>query len=129
MSDPSLRAFLEAEAPAAALLGRVDASQLSFTEEFAAASKSAVRLVVTEGLEVDLPLDALVDVKKETKRLTKQLEKIGKDVAGLEKRLGSSGFLSKASPEVVAETTGQLEEKKKAMAVVEQSLADLEVLA
>ena len=33
---------------AVALLGRVDASQLSFTGEFVAASASAVRLVVAE---------------------------------------------------------------------------------
>jgi valyl-tRNA synthetase len=47
----------------------------------------------------------------------------------LEKRLGSSGFLSKASPEVVAETAATLEEKKAAIAVVKKSLTDLEVLA
>ena len=129
VKDEVLRGILEGEAAAVALLGRVDASQLSFTGEFVAASASAVRLVVAKGVEIDLPLEALVDIAKEKKRLSKQLAKMEKDVAGLEKRLGSSGFLSKASPEVVAETAATLEEKKAAIAVVKKSLTDLEVLA
>ena len=82
--------------------------------------------VVSEGLECDLPMDQLVDAAKERKRLAKQRAALEKDSAGLERRLTSSGFLAKASPAVVAETTAALADKKEALAGVLRSLADLE---
>ena len=123
--NESLRDFLEIEADSCALLGRIDSSQLVFSSEFVPASNNAVRLVISEGLEVDLPLEALVDVAKEQARLSKQLIKLKKDVAGLEKRINSTGFLNNASPEIVAETKAQLDDKMKATSVIERSLNEL----
>ena len=50
-------------------------------------------------------------------------------VVGLEKRLGSSGFLSKASDDVVAETKQQLDEKKERLSTIQKSLDKLKTLA
>ena len=72
-----------------------------------------------------LPLRELVDPVKETKRLTKQATKMEKDVMGLEKRLNSSGFLGKASAEVVEETQQTLADKKLQLATIQKSLDQL----
>ena len=44
----------------------------------------------------------------------------------MQARLGSSGFLSKATPEVVAESKKMLEEKQEQLAVLKRSLDDLD---
>ena len=72
-----------------------------------------------------MPLDALVDAAKERKRLSKQAAKEEKDLVGLEKRLNSSGFLSKASPEVIEETKAQLVEKQEKLAALKRSIEEL----
>jgi len=67
-----------------------------------------------------------VDPAKERKRLGKQQKVLEKEVAGLEKRLASSNFAAKASPEVVAATTAGLTEKMEALAGVRRGLEELE---
>jgi valyl-tRNA synthetase len=134
-NDPALRQFLQAERATLALLGRVDDSALTFPDPAASDSSSssssrrrakAVHLVVADGLEADLPMDQLVDAAKERTRLAKQLASLEKDCGGLAARLASSGFLRKASAEVVAETQAALAEKTEALAGVRRSLADLD---
>lgn len=140
-TNPAMREFLMKESATIALLGRVDSSALTFPDPTAAANnddkdkdgseggtkaKKAVHLVIADGLEADLPMDQLVDAAKERKRLTKQLAALEKDVGGLEKRLSSSGFLSKASAEVVAETQALLAKNTEAIVGVKRSLADLD---
>lgn len=132
-ADPALRQVLMAERATIALLGRVDDAALTFPDPAAADAAAgsgsrakAVHLVVADGLEADLPMDQLVDAAKERKRLAKQLAALEKDAGGLSKRLASSGFLSKASAEVVADTQAQLAEKTEALAGVRRSLADLD---
>lgn len=51
-----------------------------------------------------------VDVAAERERLTKELEKIEKQLAGAQTRLGDEQFLSKAPPHVVEGLRKQVEE-------------------
>uniref|UniRef100_A0A7S2AXJ4 valine--tRNA ligase n=1 Tax=Octactis speculum TaxID=3111310 RepID=A0A7S2AXJ4_9STRA len=128
VTDPSFLATIESEASAVALLGRIDPDGLTWSlerQESMSSDGKAVHLVVAEGLEAFLPFDKLVDAAKERKRLNKQATKIEKDVAGLEKRLGSEGFLKKASPEIIQENVEALAEKKERLAAIEASLSEL----
>ena len=64
---------------------------------------------------VALPLDGMIDFAAERVRLNKELEKIAKDMAGIDGRLNNHGFVAKAPPEVLVESRelkAQLEEKK-----------------
>jgi len=116
---------LQGEAEAIALLARIDPALLHITSTPPASAQDTVHLVVEDGLEVFLPLADLVDKEKETARLTKQGEKIGKDVAVLEGRLGSSGFTDKAPAEKVQQVRQDLAEKQEQLHIIEKSLADL----
>ncbi len=64
---------------------------------------------------VALPLEGMIDFAAERARLNKELEKIAKDMAGIDSRLNNPSFVAKAPPEVLVESRemkAQLEEKK-----------------
>jgi valyl-tRNA synthetase len=64
---------------------------------------------------VALPLEGMIDFAAERVRLNKELEKIAKDMAGIDGRLNNPAFVAKAPEEVLVESRelkAQLEEKK-----------------
>ena len=65
---------------------------------------------VEAGLEVYVPLEGVVDLDEETRRLEKSLEKVGKELGGLEKRLANKGFVERAPEAVVAEARERVAE-------------------
>ncbi|HHL39646.1 MAG TPA: valine--tRNA ligase [Deltaproteobacteria bacterium] len=66
--------------------------------------------VVTSDIEVLVRLGGLVDVEKETKRLEREIGKVGGELAGVEKKLANRSFLEKAPAEVVEKEKNRLEE-------------------
>ena len=62
----------------------------------------AIQLVVDEAT-IALPLGDVIDLKEESGRLAKEIEKISKEVQGIKNRLGNANFTSKAPIEVVEE--------------------------
>ena len=90
-------------------------------------AKSAVQPVVIEGVRVDVivPLEGLVDFDEEIKRITKAIEKLTRDAASLEKRLGDAKFLANAPPEILEQGRTQLAESKQQMTTLEAALARL----
>ena len=91
VTDDALRAAFEGEAAVIALLGRVEESGLTFSKTGGSGLEGAeaAHLIVADGLEAYLPLADLVDPVKETKRLTKQFDKLEKDVSA---RVGVGGW-------------------------------------
>jgi valyl-tRNA synthetase len=71
--------------------------------------------IALEEATVALPLEGMIDFAAERVRLNKELEKIAKDMAGIDGRLNNPAFVAKAPPEVLVESRelkAQLEEKK-----------------
>ena len=84
--------------------------------------ENAMAAVVT-GIEVYLPLAGLIDVEKETLRLSKELAAMEKDLQRAGGKLNNAGFLAKAPEDVIAkerakyeELSGKIEAVKKRMA-------------
>lgn len=84
--------------------------------------ENAMAAVVT-GIEVYLPLAGLIDVEKETQRLSKELAAMEKDLQRAGGKLNNTGFLAKAPEDVIAkerakyeELSGKIEAVKKRMA-------------
>ena len=75
---------------------------------------------VVGGVEIYLPLKGLIDVEKETARLTKEMDKLGKEIKKLNGKLSNEGFLKKAPAQVVEGERTKLtgyEEKMKSLEV------------
>ena len=62
----------------------------------------AMTAVVT-GVEVMLPLQGLINVEEEIKRLEKELDKLNKEVERVQKKLSNEGFVKKAPAKVIEE--------------------------
>lgn len=90
-------------------LGRI--GELEISQEVKTL-KSALTTVIVSGCEIKIvvPLDGLVDLAEEIKRIQKNIEKIDKSLEGLSKRLTNDNFIKNAAPEVVQNDRQQMDE-------------------
>ena len=77
-------------------------------------------------IEVLVGLKGLVTAAEERARIDREMKKLEKDIAMLEKKLASQSFVDRAPPDVVAESRAQLESFKDAKARLDEAkkLAD-----
>ncbi len=87
--------------------------------------ENAVHLIIEEGFEAYLPLANLVDKEKEISRLTKQADKLRKEISGLTSRLSSKGFIDKAPDNVIIEVKNNIRDKVEQLTTIEKTLQDL----
>ena len=88
-------------------------------------SSSTSATSVAEGVTLVVPLEGLIDPAKERERLTRQLQKLDKDAAALEKKLGNEGFIARAPADVVAKDRERLSELGKAREQLSAALTKL----
>ncbi len=104
-----------------------------FFEKLASASEAVIQKdkagipenavsVVTEGAELYLPVDELVDKEKELERLTKEKEKLEGEIKRVEGKLSNKGFTDKAPAKVVEEERQKGEKYKEMLEKVLKSI-------
>jgi valyl-tRNA synthetase len=71
-------------------------------EGTAAAALEHAATAVAEGVIILVPLVGLVDAEKEKERVARELSKVEKDLAVLEKKLSNESFVARAPADVVA---------------------------
>lgn len=130
VNDSVVRDFLRQERLVFAMFARVQDEQLQIvsSEDYQAIIESAgacVHLIVEEGVEAFLPQSGLLDPVKEVQRLSKQSEKLGKDMQVLRGRLASPGFIERAPKEVVTETEMKLADIEEQLKVIKSSMDSL----
>ena len=76
-------------------------------------------------LEVVVPLEGLIDLDAERNRLTKELQKVQKEHAGLEKRLNNAEFLKKAPDDVVEKGKADMQAAAEKMERIQAALERL----
>ncbi|MGG3798295.1 valine--tRNA ligase [Metabacillus fastidiosus] len=76
-------------------------SELVIATEIVNDEKSMTAVVT--GAELILPLEGLINIEEEIKRLEKEKEKLDKEVERVQKKLGNEGFLKKAPESVIEE--------------------------
>jgi valyl-tRNA synthetase len=96
-------------------------SSIGFEDQVPKASAQ----IVLEEATVALPLEGVIDFAAEKARLAKELEKIAKDMAAIDGRLGNPGFVAKAPPEVLEESRERKAELTARKAKVNEALARL----
>jgi valyl-tRNA synthetase len=89
--DPRLAVYADVLSP----MGRVESVDIA-----AEAPKGALQTVV-EGVTYAIPLDGLIDVEAERKRLGKEIEKAQMEIDKIDKKLGNEAFVAKAPEKVV----------------------------
>jgi valyl-tRNA synthetase len=62
---------------------------------------AAAAKAVVASVEIFLPLAGIIDFSEEERRLAKEMDKLGKDLAAAQRKLSNEDFLSKAPAEVV----------------------------
>ncbi len=92
---PSLKG-LERHRQAVMLLSRLKDLHSNLEAVPAAAAKAVVGQV-----EIFMPLAGVIDFAEEDRRLAKEMEKIGKELAQAQRKMANEDFLAKAPPEVV----------------------------
>ena len=101
-----------------------DAARRTVTENLAMIERSArIKATIGQGsdvvpqsakalvgadIEIIMPLGGLIDPAAEKARITKEIGRVEKDIAGLEKKLSNVDFLARAPEEVVVEQKARL---------------------
>ena len=100
------------------------ASEVTFLAEDAPDPENVVTGALA-GAAVYLPLAGLIDVEKETVRLTKERDNLEKEIARLSGKLANAGFTSKAPAAVVAAEREKLAGYEEKIGLIRSRLADL----
>lgn len=90
-------------------------------------SKCAVTPVVVGAsrLKVIVPLEGLVDIEEEIKRVEKTIEKLKKDILGLSGRLSNDNFIKNAAEDVVEADKATMAQAKTQLSALEEALLRL----
>ena len=78
--------------------------------------------IMQEGIELYMPLEELVDMEEERKRLEDEKTKLEAEVARCKKMLSNRGFVNKAPEKKIQEEKGKLEKYKEMLEKVEERL-------
>ena len=92
------RSIFEANRPR--ILKLAKAGSLNLTESLDV-PKASAKAVLTNGTEIAVPLEGLIDFDKEVERLEGQINKLAKEGEMLGKQLANENFVSKAPAEKV----------------------------
>lgn len=120
------------DASVSARLGAHDAlikrlARLSSIDRAAEAPKGAVQ-VIHEGATFALPLGDVIDIDAEKARLTKEIDKAAKEIAGIDKKLANKNFVDKAPAKVVEEQHTRRADHEEQVEKLNAALARLETL-
>jgi valyl-tRNA synthetase len=88
------------------------------------APKGSIALAM-DGAAFALPLAGLIDIAEEKARLSKALEKLGKEIGGLKGRLDNPNFVKSAPEDVIIEARANLEAREDEAAKVSAAIARL----
>jgi len=86
--------------------------------------KAAIASVV-RNIEIFLPLSGLVDIDSEKNRLGKQIEKLTKELSGIQAKLANPNFLNNAKEEVVNKEKEKFTEVNTKLELLQQLLEEL----
>jgi valyl-tRNA synthetase len=81
---------------------------------------------VAGGLALEVPLAGLIDVNAERARLNKEMEKVQREITGLERKLSQASFVERAPKEVVEENRRRLADYQDQAAKLADGLKRLE---
>jgi valyl-tRNA synthetase len=124
-SDDRVQKILQANKPQIVRLARLENCDIGEAGSLAKCAVAPVRLPEAS-VDVVIPLEGLVDIEEEIKRIQKAIEKTLKDVDVLTKKLSNENFVKNAPEELVATDRQLLETLKDRHERLADSLARLQ---
>ncbi|CAN5534531.1 valine--tRNA ligase [soil metagenome] len=129
-SDGRIQKILGANKAAICRIARVDQCDIGEAGNLAKCAVAPVRIVATsthEGASVDviIPLEGVVDLAEEVKRIQKSVEKIQKDIGILTQKLSNENFMKNAPEDLVVADRTLLEGHKARLSRLQDSLTRL----
>jgi valyl-tRNA synthetase len=106
-------------------MGKLAFAEPLTVDEKAAKPDQALTAIISEGLEVFLPLEGVVDFEAEIKRLEKELAQLQVEIKKTEGKLGSPGFINKAPAEVVEKEKIRRNDQEAKLVKLQQRLQEL----
>ena len=97
------------------------ANEVVIQNTYTEVPKDAIKIII-EGIEVLIPLEGLIDLEEERKRLEEEKTRLESEVARCEKMLSNPGFMNKAPQSKIDEEKAKLEKYKDMLAKVMESL-------
>jgi valyl-tRNA synthetase len=116
--DPGFRQTVENEASALSRLARVS----SVRWERAADGTIGAHSVLTNGAELFLPLEGVIDLARERERLAQEIQRLEQQVRAGEARLSNEQFVQRARPDVVEKEREKLRTQKEQLAKLQEKL-------
>ena len=120
--DPAHKTLLTRERSAIASLVN---AQLAVERLAGACDLGGSATARVEGVTLIVPLEGLIDNTKEKERMERQIQKIDKDLAAIDKKLGNPGFVERAPADVVQKERERRDELARARQQLEAALAKL----
>jgi valyl-tRNA synthetase len=90
-------------------------------------TEKAMTAIIT-GAELSLPLQGLINIDEEIKRLEKELEKLNNEVERVQKKLSNEGFVKKAPEKVIEEERQKEKDYSEKRDTVRERIEDLKAL-
>lgn len=105
-------------------------NKLAFAEPLtvdpeAAKPKQALTAIIGDGVEVYLPLEGVLDIDAEIKRLQKDLDQVQADIKKTEGKLNNPGFIDKAPAAVIEKEKARRHEQEAMLLKLEERLKEL----
>ncbi|MEZ0392366.1 MAG: valine--tRNA ligase [Pseudobdellovibrionaceae bacterium] len=124
-SDDAVQKILSLNRNAIVTIGRVENLDIGAEGNL---SKCAVTPVAIKDSQVKviIPLEGLVDIEEEVKRIQKAVEKLNKDITTLSTRLSNENFVKNAAEDVVEADKQLLEQSKKQIQSMQEALIRLQ---
>ena len=101
----------------------IGASEIAIDPDYQ--SEKGVPAAVTALGELYMPLDGLIDIEEETKRLQKEMTKVEKELEKVDKKLANPNFVDRASTEIVDEHRQRRADWDKRLEQLREMLANL----
>jgi valyl-tRNA synthetase len=121
-------AFVRANAPDIMALARISSLE-RVDASVAVSGAESVIPIINPPIELRISLAGLVNVEEESRRLQKEIEKLGADIEFIRGKLGKDTFRAKAPPELVAKEEKRQHELEAKRTELEASLKRLAGLA
>jgi valyl-tRNA synthetase len=116
--------FLNSEIASLKILLKSEKIEISL-DDYDVESRGAAPSQIANAGTIYLPLEGLIDVEDELKKLNKQKKEIEGWIRGSVAKLSNEKFLSNAPEKVVSAARGHLEELRQKLERVEQLISDL----